>query len=82
MYIFPEREKRRTDAEGAAVTLHRQPKKTNTTMEPEKPSHKPPEETEEALKNDEPAPAEESIPVASAIFFGEPQPDFWDENFF
>lgn len=51
-------------------------------MDTQKPSHKPPEETEEALKNDEPTPAEESIPVASTIFFGEPQPDFWDENFF
>lgn len=51
-------------------------------MDTPKPSHKPPEETGEALKNDCPASADESIPVASAIFFGEPQPDFWDENFF
>lgn len=31
---------------------------------------------------EEPAAAEESIPVASTAFFGEAQPDFWDENFF
>jgi|GEM_PF-6004272 len=51
-------------------------------MDNENPACRPAEETGDKPKNYEPDPPEESIPVASTIFFGDPRPDFWDENFF